>query len=51
MSEKVGSPPSKGHVEVKHFDLSYDTLEGPVEAVSDASIHVNPGEFVSIVGP
>ena len=51
MSEKVGSPPSKGHVEVKHFDLSYDTLEGPVEAVSDASINVNPGEFVSIVGP
>jgi NitT/TauT family transport system ATP-binding protein len=43
--------PSKGHVEVRNFGLSYPTLDGPVEAVCDASIHVNPGEFVSIVGP
>ena len=31
--------------------MSYPTLDGPVEAVYDATIHVNPGEFVSIVGP
>jgi NitT/TauT family transport system ATP-binding protein len=43
--------PTQGHVEVKHFGLRYPTIDGPVEAVSDASIHVNPGEFVSIVGP
>lgn len=42
---------TKGHVEVRNFGLSYPTLEGPAEAVIDASIHVNPGEFVSIVGP
>ena len=36
---------------VTDFSLSYDTLEGPVEAVRDASIHVDPGEFVSIIGP
>ena len=41
----------KGHVEVKNFALSYETLDGSVEAVSDTEIHVNPGEFVSIVGP
>ena len=32
-------------------DRATTRLEGPVEAVCDASIHVNPGEFVSIVGP
>jgi NitT/TauT family transport system ATP-binding protein len=41
----------KGKVTVTDFSLSYDTLEGPVEAVCDASIHVDPGEFVSIIGP
>jgi NitT/TauT family transport system ATP-binding protein len=41
----------QGKVAVKDFGLSYDTLEGAVEAVRDASIHVDPGEFVSIIGP
>ena len=41
----------KGRIEVRHFGLSYPTIDGAVEAVSDASITVNPGEFVSIVGP
>ena len=41
----------KGHVEVKNFALSYETLDGSVEAVTDTEIHVDPGEFVSIVGP
>jgi NitT/TauT family transport system ATP-binding protein len=38
-------------VTVTDFSLSYDTFDGPVEAVSDASICVEPGEFVSIIGP
>jgi NitT/TauT family transport system ATP-binding protein len=42
---------NKGKVTVTDFSLSYDTLDGPVEAVSKASICVNPGEFVSIIGP
>ncbi len=42
---------SKGRIDVKNFSLSYETLDGSVEAVSDASIHINPGEFVSIIGP
>jgi NitT/TauT family transport system ATP-binding protein len=44
-------PVQQGKVTVTDFDLSYDTLEGSVDAVRDASIHVNPGEFVSIIGP
>ncbi|SHH26769.1 NitT/TauT family transport system ATP-binding protein [Bradyrhizobium erythrophlei] len=42
---------SKGHVEVRNFSLSYETIDGSVEAVTDTRIHVRPGEFVSIVGP
>jgi NitT/TauT family transport system ATP-binding protein len=42
---------AKGHIEVADFALSYDTIDGAVEAVMDTNIHVEPGEFVSIVGP
>jgi NitT/TauT family transport system ATP-binding protein len=41
----------QGHIEVRNFALSYETIEGAVEAVTDTQIHVQPGEFVSIVGP
>jgi NitT/TauT family transport system ATP-binding protein len=41
----------RGRIDVTDFCLSYDTLDGPVDAVANASIHVNPGEFVSIIGP
>jgi NitT/TauT family transport system ATP-binding protein len=51
MTEVSTAPIQQGKVTVTDFDLSYDTLEGPVDAVRDASIHVDPGEFVSIIGP
>ena len=41
----------QGHIDVRNFSLSYDSIEGPVQAVTDTQIHVKPGEFVSIVGP
>jgi NitT/TauT family transport system ATP-binding protein len=50
MSEIVAKAP-QGHIEVRNFSLSYDSIEGPVQAVTDTQIHVMPGEFVSIVGP
>jgi NitT/TauT family transport system ATP-binding protein len=40
-----------GRVEVDGFALRYDTRDGELEAVSGVSIHVDPGEFVSIIGP
>ena len=43
--------PSRGLIEVCDFSLRYETLEGAVEAVSDVSLTVRPGEFVSIIGP
>jgi NitT/TauT family transport system ATP-binding protein len=51
MSEVINKPVLKGHVEVADFDLRYETRDGDVDAVSDVSIHVEPGEFVSIIGP
>jgi NitT/TauT family transport system ATP-binding protein len=51
MTAASAVPVQQGKVTVTDFDLSYDTLEGPVDAVRDASIHVDPGEFVSIIGP
>jgi NitT/TauT family transport system ATP-binding protein len=51
MSVPPGVAINKGKVTVTNFSLSYETLDGPVDAVSDASICVNPGEFVSIIGP
>jgi NitT/TauT family transport system ATP-binding protein len=42
---------NKGNVTVANFSLSYETIGGSVDAVSDVSIHVNAGEFVSIIGP
>ena len=41
----------RGRIDVRDFQLRYETLEGSVEAVSEVSLHVEPGEFVSIVGP
>ena len=45
------SAPAQGRIDVRNFALSYETLEGAFDAVTDTQIHVNPGEFVSIVGP
>ena len=42
---------TQGKIEVKNFELVYNTIDGAIEAVSDVSIHVEPGEFVCIIGP
>ena len=48
----IMSPPaSRGHVEVRDLAIRFETRTGTVEAVSDISIHVRPGEFVSLIGP
>lgn len=47
----VRTKPPQGCIEVNNFSLSYESIDGAVQAVTDTHIHVNPGEFVSIVGP
>jgi NitT/TauT family transport system ATP-binding protein len=51
MTASLAGAVQKGRVTVANFGLIYDTLEGSIEAVSDASIKVEPGEFVCIIGP
>lgn len=51
MSKEQGAPERRGRIDVKGFSLSYETIDGSVQAVTDTDIHVEPGEFVSIVGP
>jgi NitT/TauT family transport system ATP-binding protein len=40
-----------GHIEVTHFALQYGRGAAAMTAVSDLSLHVAPGEFVSLIGP
>ena len=40
-----------GHIEVRHLGHRFDARRESVEAVRDVSLHVNPGEFVSLIGP
>ncbi len=47
----IASKAGQGHIEVRNFALSYETIDGAVIAVTNTDIRVNPGEFVSIVGP
>jgi NitT/TauT family transport system ATP-binding protein len=51
MSKNTTADTTKGRIDVTGFSLRYDSIDGPVDAVTDAAIHVEPGEFVSIIGP
>ena len=45
MSENSEGPARKGRINVRDFALSYDSIDGPVTAVTKTEIHVKPGEF------
>lgn len=40
-----------GHIEVRRLGHRFETRRESVEAVRDVSLHVHPGEFVSLIGP
>ena len=42
---------TSGHIVVDHLRVSFGRNSSAVEAVSDVSMEVKPGEFVSIIGP
>jgi NitT/TauT family transport system ATP-binding protein len=41
----------KGAIRIEHVDKVYDAKSGPVQAVSDCSLNIRPGEICMIVGP
>jgi NitT/TauT family transport system ATP-binding protein len=43
--------PQTGHIELRGLSMAFGSGQQKVQAVSDVSLHVAPGEFVSIIGP
>ena len=45
--------PEKGRsvVEARGLGLTFETSDGPVHALSDVSLDIGKGEFVSFIGP
>jgi NitT/TauT family transport system ATP-binding protein len=45
------SQPGKGRIEVRRLGMSFGETAQSVQALTDVSIEVAPGEFVSLIGP
>jgi NitT/TauT family transport system ATP-binding protein len=41
----------KGYIDIRNLDVRFGRNSSAVQAVSDVTVDVKPGEFVSIVGP
>src|SRR5712664_62214 len=46
-----GSMPQRLAVEVRNVSLTFETGDGKVDALSDVSLQIAEGEFVSFIGP
>ena len=42
---------TRGHIEVRDLGIRFQARSNTVEAVRGVSVHVQPGEFVSLIGP
>jgi len=51
MTQAAHQPNSTGHILVDHLRVRFGSNAAAVEAVSDVSMEVKPGEFISIIGP
>jgi NitT/TauT family transport system ATP-binding protein len=45
------TPAADAAIEISGLSLRFDTADGPVQALSDVSMRVARGEFVSFIGP
>ncbi|MHB1186456.1 ABC transporter ATP-binding protein [Thiobacillus sp.] len=51
MTQAADKLNSTGHILVDHLRVRFGSKAAAVEAVSDVSMEVKPGEFISIIGP
>jgi NitT/TauT family transport system ATP-binding protein len=47
----TGPAPRRLVVDAQHISLTFETADGKVEALSDVSLQIAEGEFVSFIGP
>ena len=47
----VNETKSQAVIEAKGLDLTFQTNDGPVQALSDVNLTINKGDFVSFIGP
>jgi NitT/TauT family transport system ATP-binding protein len=51
VTSQHATPEISAAVEITHASLTYVTSDGPVHALSDVSLTIRRGEFVSLIGP
>jgi NitT/TauT family transport system ATP-binding protein len=51
MTAKTGSSPQILAVDVRNVSLTFQTADGKVDALSNVSLQIADGEFVSFIGP
>jgi NitT/TauT family transport system ATP-binding protein len=50
-SSVTGNAPRRLVVDAQHISLTFETADGKVDALSDVSLQIAEGEFVSFIGP
>ena len=45
------APAAAAAIEINGLSLSFDTADGPVQALSDVDLRIARGDFVSLIGP
>jgi NitT/TauT family transport system ATP-binding protein len=46
-----GSLPQRLAIDVRNVSLTFETSDGKVDALSNVSLQIADGEFVSVIGP